>query len=74
MHRLRYKAEAEVRRLLRVLFLRIGAVSADSGPARRRALQQPLFQLIDQEQPGDGQNAKLAGAGSSKAVHNAGAA
>ena len=36
MHRLRHQAEAEGRRLLRVLFLRLGAVSADSGSALRR--------------------------------------
>ena len=36
MHRLRHKAEAKVGRLLRVLFLRLGAVPADSGRARGR--------------------------------------
>jgi hypothetical protein len=37
MHRLRHKAEAEGGRLLRVLFLRLSAVSANSSGARRRA-------------------------------------
>ena len=37
MHGLRYKAEAQIGRLLRVLFLRLGAVSAHSGSARGRA-------------------------------------
>ena len=37
MHGLRHKAKAQGGRLLRVLFLRLGSVSANSSSARRRA-------------------------------------
>src|SRR5258708_33652600 len=36
MHRLRHKTETQVGRLLRVLFLRLGALSANSSCARGR--------------------------------------
>jgi alkylmercury lyase len=54
MHRLWHKAKAQVGRLLRVLLLRLGAVSANSGPARRRAGRGVLLCLVGDEQPDAG--------------------
>src|SRR5712672_1689326 len=51
MHRLRHKAKAEGGRLLRVLLLRLGAVSTDSGPARRRAWRGAVLCLVGDEKP-----------------------
>ncbi len=53
MHWLRHKAEAEARRLLRVLLLRFGAVSANSSPARRRARRRVVLCLVDRDQRAD---------------------
>src|SRR5216684_1462155 len=60
MHRLQHKAKAQVGRLLRVLFLRLGAVSTDSGPARRRAGRGVVLCLVGDEQPDDANLARLA--------------
>jgi hypothetical protein len=43
MHRLRHQAKAQNGRLLCVLFLRLGAVSTDSGAASRRAERRGVF-------------------------------
>jgi hypothetical protein len=59
MHGLRRKIEAQSGRLLRVLFLRLGAVSAHAGPARGRA-RRCLVCLIDHEQSNDLRLTRLA--------------
>jgi hypothetical protein len=68
MHRLRHKAETQVGRLLRVLFLRFGAMSTDSGSARRRARRRAVLCLVGNEQPDDGHLARLA---QRRALHSA---
>src|SRR5215467_3842485 len=60
MHRLRHKAKTQVGRLLRVLFLRLGAVSTNSGPARRRVGRSVVLCLVGNEQPDSGHLARLA--------------
>ena len=44
---------------MRVLLLRLGAVSADSGPARRRGRRRVLLYLAGDEHSNDGQLARL---------------
>jgi len=46
--------------LLRVLFLRLGAVSTNSGPARRRARRRIVLCLTGHVQPDDAHLARLA--------------
>jgi len=46
--------------LLRVLFIRLGALSTDSSPARRRAWRRLMLCLVGDEQPDDGYLARLA--------------
>ena len=60
MHGLRHKAEAQGGRLLRVLFVRLGAVSACAGPARRRAWRGIVLCLIGHDQSNDLQLTRLA--------------
>ena len=60
MHRLRGEAATEDRRLLRFLFLRLGAVSTNSGPARRRAGRFVVLCLVGDEQTDGGHLARLA--------------
>src|SRR5438105_4703337 len=58
MHWLRHKAETKIRRLLRVLFLRLGALSASSSSARWRIGGCLLLCVT-----GDGQSTDQSGAG-----------
>lgn len=51
MHRLRRGAAAEARRLLRVLFLRLGTMSADSGRAFGRRRPGFLLYLTGKRSP-----------------------
>ncbi len=60
MHRLRHKAEAQGGRLLRFLFLRLGAVSADSSSARRRTGCCLLLCVTGDDQRADPNLARLA--------------
>jgi hypothetical protein len=46
MHWLQHEAKAKAGRLLRVLFVRFGAMSTDSGAARRRSRRFVLLCLI----------------------------
>ena len=60
MHRLRHKAKAQVGRLLRVLFLWLGAVSTNSDAARRRVGCSVVLCLVGNEQNDGGHLARLA--------------
>jgi hypothetical protein len=52
MHRLRHEAKAQVGRLLRVLLVRVGAVSTNSGAARGEPKCGVALCLIGNEQSG----------------------